>query len=399
MDATIEEMLTPCLERIQETNTNKSFKIGLPAEYDTRENRIALTPQAVEVLVSMGHKVVYEQGAGKGARFRDEDYAAAGAKITVAHKEALECEVVVRLTLPVKEECEFIAKGAVLVSCLKHIQRSSEDYAALAQKGCFIIAVDILKKSNDDEALLDLCLSEVRGQMAMTTASHLLQTNNGEGKGIVVGGVVGVPPTEILILGADITAFRIAKYALAFGSSVKVFDSSHVRLQKLQEKLGCYNYVFTSIYRPQALDKALRSTDVLIACGASSGLVEYYVTKESLSMLKSGAVVLDITPATISGIETSRVSTLEKPSYEEDGHVFQCLPDISMLAAHTSSIIISDIVSSVLNSIGANGSIEETTAVDDYICQGTVMYRGVTTNAKIAEWYSAEYCDIRLLRY
>ncbi|MDO4461750.1 MAG: NAD-binding protein [Bacteroidia bacterium] len=399
MNTTIEEMLTPCLERVHEANKRSRFRIGLPSEPDNRENRIALTPQAVEVLVSWGHEVYYERGAGKSSRFRDEDYESAGAKVVVSHKESLECEVIVRLTLPTLEESEMISNGAIVISCLNHIKREAEAYGLLAKKGCYILAIDHLRRVGDSDALLDQCLSEVRGQMAMTTASHLLQTNNGEGKGIIVGGVVGVPPTEIVILGADATAFRIAKYALAFGSSVKVFDSSHVRLQRLQDKLGSYNYVFTSIYRPQALDKALKSADILIACGSSSGEVEYYVTKETLKKLKRGAVVLDITPAALSGIETTRESTLDAPSYHEDGHVFQCLPDISMLAAHTSSIIVSDIVASVLNRLGASGTMEEATAVDDYINQGTIMYNGVTTNAKIAEWYGVEYCDIRLLKY
>lgn len=399
MNTAIEEKLTPCLERIQETNKGRHFRIGIPAEADGNENRIGITPQAVEVLVSLGHEVVYEKGAGSKSKFKDENYAASGAKVTTSHEEALKCEIIVRLTLPTKEESEHISKGTTILSCLKHIRRSEEEYGLLAKKGCNIIAIDLMKKTSDDETLLGLCLGEVRGQMAMTTAAHLLQDNNGKGKGVIIGGVVGVPPTEIIILGADTTAFSIAKYALAFGCSVKVFDSSHVRLQKLQAKLGSFNYVFTSIYHPQALNKALHSADVLIACGSANGTIEYYVTKESLSLLKKGAVVLDITPATLSGIETSHESTLEKPCYEEDGLLFQCLPDISMLAAHTSSIIISDIVVAVLKSIGNYGTMDLASIADDYVTQGTVMLNGITTNSEVAKWYNADYCDIRLLRF
>lgn len=399
MNTAFEEVLTPCLERIHETNKNRRFRIGLPAEPEKNENRIAITPQAVEVLVSMGHEVIFEKGAGEKAKFKNDDYSSAGAKITTTHKEAFECEIVVRLTLPTKEECEYLSKGATVICCLKHIRRSNDDYASIAQKGCNIIALDLMKKANDDETLLGLCLGDIRGQMAVTSAAHLLQNNDGIGKGVIIGGVVGIPQTEIIILGADTAAFSVAKYALAFGSSVKIFDSSHVRLQKLQDKLGCYNYTFTSIYHPQTLNKALRSADVLVACGAANGTIDYYVTKESLSLLKKGAVILDITPAPLSGIETSHVSTLDNPHYEEDAHLFQCLPDISMLASHTSSIIISDIVVAVLKSISDNGSMDETTIVDDYIKQGTVMLNGTTTNAEVAKWYGTDYIDIRLLRF
>lgn len=400
MDAAIDERLTPCLELIQTEAKNKKFRIGIPSGIGEEDARIALTPQAVEALVVQGHTIVYEKSAGKNARFADEQYAKSGAQMVETHKEAFMCDIIVRLTLPTAEEIEFMPNGATMICCLKNIRRNAEAYSLLVKKRINIIGIDYLKQASDDETLLGSCLGEVKGQLAITTAAHLLESDGEESKGVIIGGATGVPPTEIIILGSDTTAFSVARVALAFGSVVKIFDSTHVRLKKLQDRLGCNNHVFTSIFHPQAFNKSLLSADVLIASESANGDIDYHVSKESLSHLKKNAVVIDLTPEYKSAIETNQNrSTIKQPAYNEDGHIYVKLPDISMLAAHTASIIISDIVAACINGLSKSGSISEATIVDDYICQGTAMLAGITTNKEVAEWYGVEYCDIRLLRF
>lgn len=400
MDAAIDERLTPCMELIQTEDKNKNFRIGIPSGIDEEDARIALTPQAVEALTAQGHKIVYEKGSGKNARFADDQYAKAGAQMVETHKEAFMCDIIVRLTLPTLEEIQHMPNGSTIICCLKNIRRSSEAYSLLIKKRINIIGIDYLKQAADDEALLGSCLGEVKGQLALTTAAHLLESDGEESKGVIIGGATGVPPTEIIILGSDTTAFSVARVALAFGSVVKIFDSSHVRLMKLQDRLGSNNHVFTSIFHPQAFNKSLHSADVLIASESANGTVDYHISKESLAHMKKNAVIIDLTTKDKLAVETQEnKSTIKQPAYNEDGHIYVKLPDISMLAAHTSSIIISDIVTSSINSLSKSGHLSEATIMDDYICQGTTMLAGVTTNKEVAEWYGTEYCDIRLLRF
>lgn len=389
----METLLTPCEEKLHTIGARKKLIIGIPKENFCEENRTPITPQGVEVLVAQGHKVVIEQGATAEARFREKQYTDAGAIITPSHAEAFDADVVVKLTLPTPQETTLVRKHQTIVAFIAQHDRGRAVFAALAQKECNIIALDFLA-DGEEEPLTSRCLGEMEGQLAITTAARLLETTNG-GKGVILGSVTGVPPTEVVIVGSGTAALCAARTAMALGSTVKIFDNNRPRLQRMTAQLPYRP--FTSIFHPQAMAKSMTSADVLIGTRAVPGTVNYFTELETLKLLKPGAVIVDLDTTFGGRFETSRATTIAQPTFVTNGIVHHCLPDITVLAPHTASIIISDIVAPLLSQVAESGNLEDSIRTEPNISSGTVMLRGICTNQYVARHYGAEHRDIRLL--
>ncbi len=337
----------------------------MPRQSVDEDNRVALTPQGVEVLVALGHSVVVEAGAADDARFTDEQYASAGARIVASHDEAFDADVVVRAAMLTAEEVELVREGQVIITFVMQQERDTQLFTQIAQRGCHLIAIDWLS-DGEDEPVAVRSLGELAGMLAITTAAQRLESTGG-GKGVIIGGITGVAPTEVVILGSSMSSLCAAKTALALGAAVKVFDKNRLQLQRMAQQLP--HHVFTSMLHPQALSKAMTSADVVIVGRTMPDDDDCYLEPEMLPLLKPKAVVLDL----------------------------HCPPEITTLAPHTASIVLSDILTPVIERIAECGGVEEAIKTERNIARGTVVTRGVCTNEYVARRFGVDYYDINLL--
>lgn len=386
--------LTPCEEKLVLPRSGKSFSIGIPAEDSAEETRVPLTPQGVEVFVAQGHKVTVQHGAGLAAQFSDDSYAAAGAELTDSADRIFAADIILKVSPPSEDEAFRMRKGQTLVCLISRNVREAAPFVILAEKKVTLIAADTMMGPGDREPSLVRSLGEMEGAMAVTAAAHILEQPNG-GKGIIIGGVTGVPPTEVVILGANSTAVSAAKVAMALGSNVKVFDTSLAKLQNLESHMP--HHVFTSVLHPQALSKALSSADVVICTRHEGAKVPFRVPEDYLQLVKHDAVVVDLDVVAGGRTDVSQPTSPSRPVFRSCGLFFHCLPDITVLAPHTASIILSDSVSPLISQIAAEGGIDQAARCSDPVASSVAMYRGTVTNKCLAERAGLEYFDLRLL--
>ncbi len=387
--------LTPCEEKLVVPHSRRSVSFGILAEDGVAETRVPLTPQGVEIFVAQGHRVVVQRGLGLAARFSDESYASAGAEVVGSVGEVLESDVIVKVSPPSGEQAGLMRKGQTLVCLIGRNEWDSAPFAVLSAKKVSVIAADAMVDAGSAEPALSRSLGQMEGVMAITTAAHLLEQTNG-GKGVMIGGVTGVPPTEIVIIGADAAALCATRAASALGAYVKVFDTSLAKLHAMDGRLP--DRVFTSVLHPQALTKALRSADILICTRRpDAGGQCFCVPADYLALIKHDAVVIDLDVVAGGRTELSRPTDSSAPTFRASGLFFHCLPDITVLAPHTASIIISDVVSPVLSLLAAEGGVDGAARVSPSMATAVAMYRGTVTNKALAARSGLEYYDLRLL--
>lgn len=398
MESTTQQLsaqLTPCPERIVVGRARTRLTIGIVGESATEETRIPLTPQGVEVLTAQGHRVVMERGAGLESRFADDRYAQVGAEIVDSRSVALGADIVVKVSPPTESDAEKLRAGQTVICLIGRHRRDKRTFSIMASKRTTLIAADFITDSGmGDEPQLAASLGEIEGMTAIGTASHLLQQADG-GKGIMLGGITGVPPTEIVIIGSDASAWNAARAGVSLGCNVKVFDTDFARLRRLANHLPMH--IFTSVLHPQALTKALRSADVIIACREQGGKRGYVIPSEYLELVKRGAVVVDLDNLNGGRTEWTRTTSLAEPTYVHNTLRYHCLPDLTATVPHTASIVLSDILTPALSSIGDEGGIAQALRFRPTLRSGASMWQGKVTNRYLAQTIGTEYFDIRLL--
>ena len=270
---------------------HKRLTIGLPNETERRENRICLTPEAVSVLMDMGHTIVVQRGAGEQAHYHDRDYADAGAQMVDTREEVYTSDVILKPTPVMQEDVEVMRDRQVILSPIELFELRKEAIVEMMQKKITAIGFDILKGDNGTYPVVEM-MSEISGNSAIMIASEYL-SNSREGKGILLGGITGVTPAEVVILGAGTLGEYAARTALALGAEVKVFDYSLERLRRLNHCLG--QRVYTSVFHKPVLERALLSADVLIgALRFFDDDLDITVSEEQVKLMKQGAVIVDM---------------------------------------------------------------------------------------------------------
>ena len=254
------EQLMPQPEMLEIKKQKSELFIGLPKETNVEEKRISLNPDAVSALVAHGHRVVVETGAGEGANYTDKQYSDAGAKISYDVKEAFQCHIVLKVDPPTLEEIKIMNPQAILVSALQLKTQHKKYFAALTKKRITAIAFDFIKDHQNVYPILK-SLSEIAGTASVHIAAELMSNSNG-GNGLLFGNIVGVAPTEVVILGAGTVGEYAAKAALGMGASVKVFDNSITKLRKIQQEVN--SPIYTSTVQPKQLAKALMRCNIVI---------------------------------------------------------------------------------------------------------------------------------------
>ncbi|WP_294141287.1 alanine dehydrogenase [uncultured Sanguibacteroides sp.] len=380
-------------EVFQEWKRQK-FVIGLPNETDRDENRICLTPESAGILIDAGHAVIVQKGAGFQANYTDREYADVGARVVETPEEVYVADIVMKSTPVSLKDAECMRERQVIMSPLKLFELRRDAIIEMMHKKVTAIGFDILKDEDGFYPVVRI-MSEICGGAAILIASEYL-SNSRNGKGIFLGGITGITPTEIVILGAGTLGEYAARTALALGAVVKVFDHSLERLRRLNACLG--QRVFTSVFHKPVLDRALLSADVVI------GALRYFdddqgvsVTEEQVKLMKRGAVIVDMSIDHGGCFETSGPTTHEKPVYVYNGVIHYCVPNVASRVARTASIAYSNIFTPLLEKISCNGGFRNTIKTDAGLRHGVYIYNGLLTRKVIADKFGLISRDIDLL--
>ncbi len=370
-----------------------TYKIGIPKENKFSEKRVILTPYDLKPIIELGHKVYLERGAGH-SNFSDLNYSNVGVKI-VADKQSIfsGCDIIAKVNSLDIEEAKMLGNNKIIFSALRLSQQEPEVFSLLKEKQTTAISYNFCTDDHEFNPFAHI-LGEIIGSSAVLTAAELMCNTNG-GNGLILGGVTGIAPSEIIVLGANISAKYAVKTALALGANVKVFDESVKNLVKFHDYFG--QHLYTSTIVSPNLYKSLKTSDVIINTLSYPNVKEYVITEEMLLFMKKGAIIIDLETATGSVIESAKMTTFEEPTFVKNNITHFCVPNIASRVAKTSSIALSKILSQILMQMFSFGDIVRFLENDIACKNGTYMLKGIATNKIIAEKYSLDYKDINLL--
>ena len=368
--------------------------IGIPRETAFQENRIALTPDAVGVLVSNGHQVTIEHNAGEAAHFRDKDYSEAGARIVFEKAEVFRCPILVKSAPVVDEDLPFLQMNQQIVSPIHMSVMKAELLEKMMEKRITGISFESLR---DDSGTYPIVrsMSEIAGSAVMLIAAQYLSSAN-HGKGVLLGGISGIPPTKVIILGAGIVGEYAARAAIALGASVKVFDNSVYRLKRLQNNIG--HRLWTSVIEPRILAKQLKTCEVAVgALGSQTGRTPVVVSEEMVSNMRPGSVIIDVSVDRGGCFETAEITTHERPIFIRYGVIHYCVPNIPSGFARTASQAISNVLMPLMLEAGEEGGFENLAWHKVHLRSGIYLFKGALTNFHLSQRFDLKYTDLNLL--
>jgi alanine dehydrogenase len=386
--------LMPKEEMLEVVRKKGNLFIGIPKETSFQERRVALVPEAVSLLVANGHRVLIETKAGEGSNFSDNDFSEAGAEICYDRKEIYSCDIILKVAPPSEEEVELMVGGQTFISALQIATQPKEILQQLIAKKITAIAWDYVR---DEEGVFSIVrtLGEIAGTTSILVAGELLSSFS-SGKGIMLGGIAGVQPTEVVIIGAGTVGEFATRAALGLGASVKVFDNSLSRLRRLQNDVG--SRIYTSIIQPKVLAKAIRRADVVIgALRSPIGRTPCVVNEEMIESMKQGSVVVDVSIDQGGCFETSKVTNHSEPTFVKHGVVHYCVPNISSRVSRTASFALSNILSPLILEMGDKGGVVELIRDHKGFRNGVYIYKGILTNEVLGKVFGLKYKDIHLI--
>ncbi len=373
---------------------SKEITIGIPKEHGGDENRISLVPNSIRTLVGYGHKVLIQSGAGKRSNYTDHDYSESGAVISKDKKEIFNSDIVVKVSPPTLDEIDLLHSNQVLISPIILPNMTDEYLQALKKKRVIALAMEYLKGEKGTFPLVRI-MSEIAGMASVFTAAELLSYSQG-GRGVLLGGVSGVPPAKVVILGAGVVGEFATKTALGLGASVRIFDSDIDKLMRIQNIIG--RHLHTSTFNPVYLGYQLISADVVIgAVHSKTGRSPILVTEDMVSKMKSGAVIIDVSIDQGGCIETSEVTSHSSPTKIKHGVVHYGVPNIASKVPRTASVAISNIITPLLIKAGKYGSVEGLLYGSTGVRNGVYAYKGCLTNEYLSKKFGLKYQDINLL--
>lgn len=372
----------------------KSISLGLPRETSTEEKRVVLSPEAVRILSQNGIEVIVETQAGERAKFSDQEFADAGAKISYSSKEVFAADVVVKVNAPTEQEIDYMSPGACLISALQLEKQEASYIQALNAKKITALAFEYLEDKVGGMPVVR-AMSEIAGSTVMLIASEYLSSVN-EGKGLILGGITGVPPTQVVIIGAGTVAEYAARTALGLGANIQVFDNHLYKLRRIKQLLG--QQIATSTLDNASLSQALAEADVVIgALRAEKGRNKVVVTEEMVAKMIPGSVIIDVGIDQGGCIETSRMTTHENPVYRTHDVIHYCVPNIASRVARTASYSLSNIFTPILLHMNDLGGAEEMIFTYKWFLKGVYTYRGSLTNAFLAKKFGLNHKELQLL--
>lgn len=387
------QQLLPQEETLEIYKRKGELYIGIPKETAYQEKRVCLTPDAVSALVSNGHKVLLESGAGEGARFSDKDYSEAGAEITKDTAKVFACPMVLKVEPPTMEQIKQLNPQAILISAIQIKTQTKKYFEALASKRITALAFEFIRDADGTYPAVR-SLSEIAGTASVLIASELLSDNK-DGNGLMFGNISGVPPLEVVILGAGTVGEFAARSSIGLGANVKVFDNSITKLRRIQRNLG--RPFFTSTIQPKNLTKALRRCDVVIGAVRGTNRSPIIVSEAMVQNMKKGSIIIDVSIDMGGCFETSEVTTHKQPTFRKHDVIHYCVPNIPARYSRTASVSISNIFTPYLLKIAEDGGIENSLRFDKGLKNGLYFYHGILTSKPVGEWFDLKYSDINLL--
>lgn len=386
--------LLPKEEMLEVRKKKGNLFIGIPKETSFQERRVALVPEAVTLLVSNGHQVLMETNAGEGSNFTDNEYSEAGAQIVYDRKSIYSCDIILKVAPPSEEEVEMMIGNQTFISALQISTQPKEILQKLTAKKITAIAWDYIQ---DEEGVFSIVrtMGEIAGTTSILVAGELLSSFS-QGKGLMLGGIAGVQPAEVVVIGAGTVGEFATRAALGLGASVKVFDNSLTRLRRLQNDLSLR--VYTSIIQPKVLAKAIRRADVVIgALRSNIGRTPCVVSEEMIEGMKSGSVLVDVSIDQGGCFETSRVTNHIDPTFVKHGVVHYCVPNIASRVSRTASFALSNTFSPMILEMGEKGGVVDLIRTHSGFRNGVYMYKGILTNEVLGKVFDLKYKDIHLL--
>jgi alanine dehydrogenase len=371
-----------------------AFFIGLPKEISLQENRISLTPDAVELLVNNGHDVWVETKAGVGSKFTDKQYSDAGAKIVYSPQEVYQADVILKIEPPTMEEIELMHAGQTLISAMQLGQFKVECLQALLKKKVTALAYEFIEDKVGGMPIIR-AMSEIAGSTVLLIASEYLSTAN-NGKGVILGGITGVPPTKVVIVGAGTVAEYAARAALGLGADVQIFDNHIYKLRRIKHILG--QQVYTSTIDTVTLAESLKTADVVVgALRAEKGRARHVITEDMVSQMKPDSLIIDLSIDQGGCVETSDPTTLSKPVFRKHGVINYCVPNVASRVAHTATNALSNIFTPTILRAAEEGGVEAMIFSHKWFMKGVYTYKGGLTNEYVARKYGLKYKNIELL--
>jgi len=382
-------------EALAEVKTSKkSLFIGIPKEVMMQEKRVPLTPDGVKLMVDNGHDIWIESGTGNPSKFTDKEYSEAGAKIVYSHKELFEAEIVLKVEPPTLEEIDMMKPGKTLFSALQLGNLNRPFFDSLFKKRINAVGYELIEDKVGGMPVVR-AMSEIAGSSVMLIAAEYL-SNVHNGKGVILGGITGVTPTKVVILGAGTVGEFAARTALGLGVDIQIFDNHLYKLRRIKHLLG--QQVSTSTFEPGALSEALKNADVVIgALRGEKGRIRFMVTEDLISQMKPGSVIIDVSIDQGGCFETSEITTHQNPVFTKYGVIHYCVPNIASRVARTASTALSNIFTPILMELSESGGLDEMIFSQKWFMSGVYVYKGTLTNAAISRKIGLKYTDLGLL--
>lgn len=368
--------------------------IGIPKEIAFQENRIALTPEAVGVLVANGNHVTVEHKAGEGSNYTDKDYAEAGARIVYDKAEVYQAPLLVKSAPPVEEDLPFLQMNQTIISPIHLSALQKHHIEHMMSKRITALRFENFK---DDSGAYPIVrsMSEIAGSAVMLIAGQYLSSFN-KGKGVLLGGISGIPPTKVVIVGAGIVGEFATRNALALGASVKVFDNNVTRLKQLQNNLG--QRIWTSVLEPRILSKQLKTCEVAVgALSNEFGRAPVVVSEEMVAAMRPGSIIIDVAIDRGGCFETSELTSHEQPTFVKHDVIHYCVPNIPSGFARTASQAISNVLMPLILEVSDEGGLEEMVWHNFNLREGIYLFKGSLTDIYISQKFNLKFTDLNLL--
>ena len=393
-DIAKQAMMQPQESMLEVKAQKNQLYIGIPKEVSFQENRIPLTPLSVALLVNNGHTVMLESNAGQAANFSDKDYSEQGALIVHDTRKIYEADIIIKIAPPTLSEIEMMKPGQILISALQISTLKPDCLQALLNKKITALCFEHLQDEGGSLTVVR-AMSEIVGATSILIAAEYL-SNVFEGKGLMLGGITGVPPTEIVILGAGTVGEYAARTAISLGAEVKVFDPSIYKLRRLQNNIG--SRVFTSVVQPIVLEKAVTTCDVAIgAMRAEDGRSPCIISEATVSKMKRDSVIIDVSIDQGGCFETSEITNHTHPVFRKYDVIHYCVPNIASRVARTATYALTNIFAPILLDIGEHGGLKNVIWQNAGVRNAVYIYQGHLTSKYIGERFSIPTKDLDLL--
>jgi len=386
--------ILPKEEMLEVKRDFKQLLIGVPKESSFQENRISLTPDSVGLLIDSGHSVIVENNAGEASNFSNQEYIDKGAEIVFSKNEVYKANIIVKIEPPTSKEISLMHNNQKLISAVQINTQSKEFFNKLNKKNITSFGYEFIKDNHNKLPFVRI-MSEIAGNTSMLIAGEYLSNIN-QGKGLMLGGISGLIPTNVVVIGAGTVGEFACKSSLGLGASVIVFDNSITKLRRLQNNVK--NIVSTSTLQPKVLLKALKRADVVIAAlQIGNGRVPCVVTEEMVKEMKKGSVVIDVSIDQGGCFETSEVTSHKNPVFTKYDVIHYCVPNIASRVSRTASLAISNIITPILLTIAEEGGVRNTIRNNPSLRNGVYTYNSNLTNTILSKQFSIPYVNLDLI--